>query len=64
MTHISEALAVPARRMAMVGDSAVDMATGRSAGAAICVGVTEGGGDPVGADVLIRTVEEVEPVDE
>lgn len=51
-------------RMAMVGDSAIDMVTGRQAGVAACIGVLGGAGarDNLAreADVLVNGVEEIE----
>ena len=58
---VSKRLGVAPGRMAMVGDSETDMLTGRSGGAAVCIGVTGGGGNPVGADLTIIDVEGIEP---
>ena len=50
------------RRILMVGDSEVDVATGRVGGAAACIGVRDGGGDPVGADVVVASIDAIEVV--
>lgn len=43
----------------MVGDAQIDMQTGRNGGAGVCIGVTGRGGDPVGADITIDTIEAI-----
>jgi phosphoglycolate phosphatase len=57
--RVGDGLGVAAERIVMVGDSEVDMLTGRNGGAAACIGVTGGGGDPVGADVCVETIEQI-----
>lgn len=45
LAHLAELLAADRRRAMLVGDSAVDMQTGRNAGVGCCVGVLSGSGD-------------------
>lgn len=50
---------MPVHRIAMVGDSATDIETGRDAGAGVCIGVVGDGGLPTGADLEIATVDAI-----
>ncbi len=65
LLHLIDEADVPAERTLMIGDSAVDVATGRNAGIATC-GVLWGFSGPFvresGADVLIATPAELLPV--
>jgi phosphoglycolate phosphatase len=62
--HLSRLLSVPPERMAMVGDNASDLQTGRAAGAGCCLGVLSGTGleqdlNPY-ADVVLNSVVEIQ----
>lgn len=56
---IADTAQMPVHRIAMVGDSATDIETGRNAGAGVCIGVVGDGGLPTGADLEIHTVDAI-----
>jgi HAD superfamily hydrolase (TIGR01509 family) len=62
--HLSRRLGVAAERMLMVGDSVHDLATGRAAGAAGCIGVLSGTADlaalAAAADVVLESIHDLE----
>ena len=57
--HIARHFGVAPGSVAMVGDTNVDVATGRTGGAGAVIGVIGSGGRPTGADALIATIEEL-----
>ena len=61
--HVAKETGIPTARMLMVGDTASDMMTGRSAGVAASVGITGGGGNTAvlnqHADIVIDTIEQI-----
>lgn len=63
LRYLGRSLGVRVERMLVVGDSAHDLATGRSAGAAGCIGVLSGTADRAGlaplADVVLESVHEL-----
>ncbi len=56
LSWISDQIAIPTGEMVMVGDAATDMLAGRNAGAAGCIGIREGAGDPALLSRLADTV--------
>jgi phosphoglycolate phosphatase len=67
LRHLGTTLSVPPERMLMVGDSVHDLATGRSAGVAGCIGVLSGTADrdalaPL-ADVVVESVQALRVAD-
>ena len=63
LLHLCALLGVPVESTAMVGDSTADLAMGRAAGMARCVGVLSGVGsrrdlEPL-ADVIVASVAEL-----
>lgn len=63
LRHIAHQLDTHPSRLLMVGDTASDMACGRAAGVAACVGIAGGAGDAAKlratADVVLGSVEEL-----
>jgi phosphoglycolate phosphatase len=66
LQQICAQLSIPPERVMMVGDSVGDMAFGRNAGVACCVGVLGPDGDRAllapHADQLVDGIDEIEPV--
>jgi phosphoglycolate phosphatase len=62
--HLSRVLKVPPERMAIVGDNASDLQTGRAAGVGCCLGVLSGTGRAQDlrpyADVVLNSVMEIQ----
>ena len=67
LRHLCALLGVPVEATAMVGDSTADLAMGRAAGVARCIGVLSGTGSRLDlgplADVIVGSVAELLPVD-
>jgi phosphoglycolate phosphatase len=63
LQHLSRVLNVPLQRMAIVGDNASDLQTGRAAGTGCCLGVLSGTGHEQDlhpyADVVLNSVAEI-----
>lgn len=64
--HLSEQMDVPVEKLLMIGDTMSDMACGRAAGVAACIGVRGGAGDEGRvsemADLMIGQIEDLVPL--
>lgn len=66
LAWISGQIAVPTGEIVMVGDTATDILAGRNAGAAGCIGILEGAGDPALlsrlADAVVDRIDQIQVI--
>jgi phosphoglycolate phosphatase len=67
LAWISGQIAIPTGEMVMVGDTVTDILAGRNAGAAGCIGIREGAGDPALlshlADAVVDRIDQIRVID-